>query len=73
VSAEGEAAAGRLADHLKNCRGVDAVIAGDGNLDEVVNTMIAAGWTFNGVEYVEGKRVRYLVPPPGWRPEDGTP
>lgn len=59
-----------LADHLKNCRDVDAVIAGDGNLDEVVNTMIAAGWTFDGVEYVEGKRVRYLVPPPGWIPED---
>lgn len=62
-----------LADHLKNCRGVDAVIAGDGNLDEVVNTLIAAGWTFDGVEYVEGKRCRYLVPPAGWSPEDGLP
>lgn len=48
MSAESEEAAGRLADHLKNCRNVDAVIAGDGNLDDVVSTMLA---------------VRYLVPP----------
>jgi len=39
-----------LADHLKNCRQVDAVIAGDGSLDEVVDQMIDAGWTFDGVE-----------------------
>lgn len=60
--------AAELVDHLKNCRGVDAAIAGDGNLDEVVNTMIAAGWTYGGVEYAEGKRCRYLIPPPGWEP-----
>jgi hypothetical protein len=55
--------AAELADHLKNCRQVDAVIAGDGSLDEVVESMIAAGWTYSGVEYVEGKRVRYLSAP----------
>lgn len=52
-----------LADHLKNCRKVDFVIAGDGNLDEVVETMLAAGWTYGSVEYVEAKRVRYLTAP----------
>jgi hypothetical protein len=58
-----------LADHLKNCRGVDAAIVADGNADELVARMIAEGWRYEGVEYVEGKRVRYLVPPPGWTPE----
>lgn len=52
-----------LVDHLKNCRNAGAVIAGDGDLTDVVDTMLKAGWTADGVEYVEGKRVRYLVPP----------
>lgn len=55
--------AAELADHLKNCRKVDAVIAGDGDLTETVETMLAAGWTYEGVEYVEGKRIRYLKAP----------
>lgn len=59
-----------LADHLKNCRKTDFVVAGDGNLDEVVETLLAAGWTPDGIEYVEGKRVRYLVPPPGFKIEN---
>jgi len=63
--------AAELVDHLKGCRKVDAVITGDGNLDDVVNTLIAAGWTSDGVEYVDGKRLRYLIPPPGTDPEDG--
>lgn len=52
-----------LAEHLKQCRQVDAVIAGDGDLTEVVETLIAAGWTYSGVEYAGGKRLRYLVAP----------
>jgi len=55
--------AAELAAHLKSCRQVDAVIAGDGDLTETVETMLAAGWTYEGVEYVEGKRVRYLRAP----------
>lgn len=62
--------AAELADHLKNCRQTDLVIAGDGDLTEVVEAMIRAGWTYSGVEYVEGKRCRYLTPPPGWQPGD---
>lgn len=62
-------AARRLADHLKDCRQVDAAVVVDGNADELVAKMLAEGWTFEGSEHVEGKRVRYLVPPPGWMPE----
>ena len=61
-----------LVEHLRDCRKVSALIAGDGNLDHVVDDLIAEGWTFDGVEYVEGKRVRYLLPPPGWDPEGQT-
>lgn len=62
-------AAQRLVDHLVECREVDAAVVVDGNADELVAKMVAEGWTFEGTEYVEGKRVRYLVPPPGWMPE----
>lgn len=72
MSAEGEAAAGRLADHLKNCMGVDAAIVQDGNADMLVAELIGAGWRYGGVQYVEGKRVRQMVPPPGWWPEGST-
>ena len=55
----------RLADHLVNCRKVDAAVVVNGSADDLVAQMIAAGWTYEGAEYVEGKRVRYLVPPGG--------
>ena len=61
-----------LADHLKRCRGVDAAIVQDGNADTLVADLIGAGWRYEGTEHVEGKRVRYLVPPPGWWPEGST-
>jgi hypothetical protein len=49
--------------HLTECRKVDAAIVIDGNGDDVVATLLAAGWTYSGEEHVAGKRVRYLVPP----------
>lgn len=52
-----------LVGHLRDCRDVNAVIAGDGDLTDVIATMIAAGWKYSGTEYVEGKRVRYLIAP----------
>ncbi len=53
-----------LADHLKNCSRVDAAIVVDGNGDDVVSTLLAAGWTWDGnTEVVAGKRIRNLVPP----------
>jgi hypothetical protein len=33
------------------------------NADPIVADMGARGWVLAGVEYVAGKRVRYLVPP----------
>lgn len=64
-----------LVEHLKECRQVDAAIVQDGNADELVARLIGEGWTYEGVEYVAGKRVRYLVPPAGvllhgTRPDD---
>jgi hypothetical protein len=57
-----------LVEHLKECRKVDVAVVKDGNADDLVARMIAEGWTYDGVEYVAGKRVRYLTPPPGVMP-----
>ena len=54
-----------LVEHLKECRQVDAAVVADGDASELVAGLIEQGWTYEGTEYVEGKRVRYLVPPPG--------
>jgi len=54
-----------LVEHLKECRQVDAAVVADGDATELVERLIAEGWTYEGVEYLAGKRVRYLVPPPG--------
>lgn len=52
-----------LAEHLSQCRAVDAAIVVQGSADEVVSRLLAEGWTYEGVEYLGDKRVRYLVPP----------
>jgi hypothetical protein len=66
----GESAAADLAAHLDECRTVDALIVGDAGVDmtPILQQMIDEGWTYGGTEYVAGKRVRYLTPPPGWEP-----
>lgn len=56
--------ADELAKHLAECRGVAAAVVADGDATAVVHQMLADGWTYHGEEVVEGKRVRYLVPPP---------
>jgi hypothetical protein len=52
-----------LAEHLARCHSVDAAIVVDGTADDLVDRLLADGWAYEGVEYVAGKRVRYLVPP----------
>lgn len=62
-SHEGNAAE-RLATHLANCRKMDAaIVTASGDADGVVASMVAEGWTLGGIEFVEGRRVRYLVAP----------
>ena len=66
----------RLVAHLVECREVDAAVVADGDASDLVAALIEQGWTYEGVEYIEGKRVRYLVPPPGVlldRPEPEPP
>jgi hypothetical protein len=54
-----------LAAHLKDCVKADAAIVVDGNGDDVIATLLAAGWTWDGnAEVIAGKRIRNLVPPP---------
>jgi hypothetical protein len=61
--------AAALVDHLAECRQADALIVVDGNGDDVIARMIAAGWTLReGTEYAYGKRIRMMTPPPGAQP-----
>lgn len=62
-----------LVEHLTECGKPDAVIVVDGNGDDVIATLLGAGWTYDGnVEYVAGKRIRNLVPPPDVAAAAGT-
>lgn len=51
-----------VCDALGDADGV--IVAHQGSADDVVATMVAAGWTLSDrVEYVAGKRIRTLIPP----------
>ena len=54
-----------IAHHLKECVKAQAAIVVDGNADEVISRLLAAGWTWHEreTEYIGSKRLRYLVPP----------
>lgn len=54
-----------LAAHMRDCMKLSAAVVVDGNADSIVAEMIEAGWTYHGVEYREGKRIRVMSPPPG--------
>ncbi len=61
-----------LAEHMRDCRGADAaIVMQSGSADPVIASMLADGWTWtNGTEAasterMNGKRIRYLTPPPG--------
>lgn len=60
----GENAADRLVEHVAECTGAQAMVVVDGNADEIVTRMVEAGWTLDErVDLVEGKRIRFLIPP----------
>jgi hypothetical protein len=64
--AAGGSPAAQLVDHLATCRKADALVVVDGNADQIIADMIAAGWTLaEGAEVVGGKRIRMMTPPPG--------
>lgn len=57
-----------VAEHLSQCTDAQAAIVVDGSADEVIAGLMAAGWTaYERTDYVAGKRIRFLSPPP--RPE----
>jgi hypothetical protein len=56
-----------VADHLANCAGAGAaLVMQSGSADDLIVTLLAAGWTWSDrpTEVVAGKRIRYLTPPP---------
>ena len=53
-----------VADHLVNCTDAKAAIVVDGNADFEVARLLAAGWILQErVDYVAGKRIRFMSPP----------
>jgi hypothetical protein len=53
-----------LAEHLAECANVSATIVVDGNADGVIAGLTSAGWEDTGVvEYIGGKRIRYVTRP----------
>lgn len=48
-----------------------ALVMQSGSADETIETLIAGGWTLSDdVEYINGKRIRYMVPPQQWWLDD---
>lgn len=59
-----------IVDHLKNCTDARAALVVDGNADEIIERLHAAGWGLEEkVEYIGGKRIRYMTLPE--KPGDG--
>jgi len=53
-----------MVEHLTGCTDAGAAIVVDGNADEVVAGLVAAGWTLRErVDLIGGKRIRYLDTP----------
>lgn len=56
--------AGVVAEHIAECTDAKAAIVVDGSADEVIASLVAAGWGLSErVEYVAGKRIRYVTVP----------
>ncbi len=63
-----------VAEHLAECTDAKAAIVVDGNADEVIAGLLAAGWTLSDrAELIAGKRIRYLRTPAGQTLAEGTP
>lgn len=50
-----------ITDHLTRCTDTQAALVVDGNADQIVVDLIAAGWTLEErVDEVAGKRIRFM-------------
>lgn len=52
-----------ITDELKRANASGAVVAQEGDLDDLVGNMLAEGYTLDETVYVHGKRIRYLTRP----------
>lgn len=59
-------------DELKRANASGAVVAQEGNLDELVENLLAEGWVPGETVYMHGRRIRYLTPPDGKGEGDAT-
>ena len=54
---------GYIVGELKRANASGAVVAQEGGLDELVENMLAEGYTLGETVYIHGKRIRYLELP----------
>lgn len=60
----GDPGAETVVDHFINCTDAKAAVVVDGSVDDDVANLVVVGWMLSGcVDYVAGKRIRFLVPP----------
>lgn len=53
-----------VVEHMAQCTDARAALVVDGSADQVIADLAAAGWTvYERVDYVAGKRIRFLSPP----------
>jgi hypothetical protein len=56
-----------ILDHVDAQGVAGLLVTQSGSADELVAQMIEEGWTVEArTHHVGGKRIRYMVPPPGW-------
>lgn len=63
-----------ITDHLTQCTDAQAALVVEGNADQIVADLIAAGWTLEErVDEVAGKRIRFMKIPDSLATSDATP
>jgi hypothetical protein len=61
---DGKTGADLVVEHLAECTDAKAMIVVDGNADDIVARMVAAGWGLRErTDHIAGKRIRYLTGP----------
>lgn len=55
-----------LVEHIAECvKPAATLVMQSGSADGMIAELVEQGWTLNeGEEYVGGKRIRYMTPPP---------
>jgi len=55
-----------VVEHMAHCTDAKAALVVDGNADDIIGQLVAAGWTLSErTDRIAGKRIRFVIPPGG--------